>query len=530
MSSTRSHSLLRLQNSRIRCSSLRSQAVLNSSTASRAGEWSRRAYSSAPGRGAKSGAYNRGSRTVSASFAVGAGAAAALALNWSTNSTASGVQCDGTIPAAKVGNVSVGGGKSSVPDISALRPTVLTDSSASMRTRMETYVKLLQYKIVSALTDEETGSKGFFVDTWLRKEGGEGISCILQDGETFEKAGVNISIVHGSLPPRAIQQMSADHAGLLDSVGYDLGLGTGPVGSASSVQAEVKGLPFYATGLSLVVHPRNPHAPTVHFNYRYFELTHPPVLADGSVNPRYDPSDPTKPCAWWFGGGTDLTPMLLYSEDAEHFHEVLKSAADKHETACYPAWKRWCDRYFYLPHRGETRGVGGIFFDDLTLPRATQSARILLQEGKPNAANPSEVQLRPTQKLHDRESLFALVRELGDAFLPAYLPILQRRTRMATSPEAERWQRLRRGRYVEFNLLYDRGTKFGLQTPGARIESILMSLPLEARWEYVERHSGVGQTGSEQEEESATLSTEQKEQSRRERETMKVLRKPQDWA
>jgi coproporphyrinogen III oxidase len=404
-----------------------------------------------------------------------------------------------------------------VPDISALDAAVVTDINAPMRQRMETYVKLLQHRIVSTLGAEETGDKGFFVDSWLRKEGGEGISCVLQDGQTFEKAGVNISIVHGNLPPRAIAQMSADHAGLVEKVGYNLGLGS------SADAAEVRGLPFYATGLSLVVHPRNPSAPTVHFNYRYFELTHPEKLADGSPNPRFDPAQPDKPVAWWFGGGTDLTPMVLFPEDAEHFHSVLKKTADRHDPALYPAWKRWCDRYFWIPHRGEARGVGGIFFDDLTIPPGGSSARLLLSEGKPNPADTTPERPLPTQREHTKETLFAVVRSLGDAFLPAYLPLLQRRKNAASTPALQRWQALRRGRYVEFNLVYDRGTKFGLQTPGARIESILMSLPLHARFEYLERHSGVGQVGEQDEPD------EDPKQAQRERDTMRVLRRPHDW-
>lgn len=394
-----------------------------------------------------------------------------------------------------------------------------------MRERMQTYVKLLQHNIVKKLGAEEPAAS-FFVDTWLRKEGGEGISCVLQDGETFEKAGVNVSVVHGMLPPRAIAQMSADHTGLLEKVGYNLGIAQGQ-------KADVKGLPFFATGLSLVVHPRNPMAPTVHFNYRYFELTHPPTLADGSPNPRYDSQDPNKPAAWWFGGGTDLTPIYLFDSDATHFHNTLKQAADQHDLHFYPVWKTWCDRYFWIPHRAESRGVGGIFFDDLTiegkgtLPLSAGHVKVTPRNSQDPPPPPTD--LPSTSALpHTRESLFATVRALGDAFIPAYLPLLQLRKRMSFTQEDEEWQATRRGRYVEFNLVYDRGTKFGLQTPGARIESILMSLPLRARWTYGHPVSGLGHPSEEsrQQIEASGTNTTQAEQLR----LQDILRSPRAWA
>lgn len=388
---------------------------------------------------------------------------------------------------------------------------------------METYVKLLQRRIVEALSKEEPRAK-FLIDTWLRKEGGEGISCVLQDGDTFEKAGVNISIVHGLLPPRAIAQMSADHAGLLDTVGYKLGLKAGE-------DADVTGLPFFATGLSLVVHPRNPFAPTVHFNYRYFELTHTEKLKDGSPNPRYDPSDPTKPAAWWFGGGTDLTPIYLFDGDATHFHNTLKQAADKHDKHFYPVWKAWCDKYFWIPHRGEARGIGGIFFDDLNIEHnsddGNQARPVALSSGSANAAVKTPTDLPSLSALpHTRESLFATVRAMGDSFLPAYLPILQVRNRMPYNEQDQAWQAIRRGRYVEFNLVYDRGTKFGLQTPGARIESILMSLPLNASWLYDQKVSGKDRPKSD---DLAAWSGQDRAETEQAR-IMDVLRKPKEWA
>lgn len=380
---------------------------------------------------------------------------------------------------------------------------------------METYVKLLQHRIVEALGKEEPKAK-FLVDSWQRKEGGEGISCILQDGETFEKAGVNISIVHGLLPPRAIAQMSADHAGLLDTIGYQLSLKSGE-------EANVLGLPFFATGLSLVVHPRNPFAPTVHFNYRYFELTHPPTQRDGKPNPRYDAANPDKPVAWWFGGGTDLTPVYLFDVDATHFHNTLKQTADAHDKHFYPVWKAWCDGYFWIPHRGESRGVGGIFFDDLKVDDGAGAQPI----GLPRREVANDADLPATSALpHTRETLFATVRSLGNAFLPAYLPILQLRNRMPFTPADEAWQAIRRGRYVEFNLVYDRGTKFGLQTPGARIESVLMSLPLRASWLYGHPVSGIGKP------EEGDVDRWQQEDSRQSEQArlMDVLRKPKEWA
>jgi coproporphyrinogen III oxidase len=217
-------------------------------------------------------------------------------------------------------------------------------------------------------------------------------------------------------------------------------------------------LPFFAAGLSLIIHPRNPKAPTVHANYRYFEITK--TAEDSSVV-----------VAWWFGGGSDLTPSYLYEEDAIEFHTMLKTACDAHSTQFYPAFKKWCDEYFYISHRKESRGIGGIFYDDLC--------------SEIHPALPGDKEL-PTPKARPRsaEELFAFMKSCGDAFLPSYLPVLKRRAWEPFDDHHRRWQLIRRGRYVEFNLIQDRGTKFGLATPGARIESILMSLPETARWEY----------------------------------------------
>ncbi|TVQ87817.1 MAG: oxygen-dependent coproporphyrinogen oxidase [Deltaproteobacteria bacterium] len=244
---------------------------------------------------------------------------------------------------------------------------------------------------------------------WDRPGGGGGRSRVIQDGRVFEKAGVNVSAVHGVLPPEARAAMRARKADLPDTDA------------------------FFATGISLVMHPHNPMAPTVHLNYRYFEL------GDGS-----------EPAAWWVGGGADLTPAYLFEDDARHFHACHKQACDKHDPSFYPRFKRWCDDYFTLRHRGERRGIGGIFFDDLAD--------------------------RPALELFDFQ------RDCGEAFLSAYLPILERRLDLPFTDAQRQWQQLRRGRYVEFNLVWDRGTVFGLKTD-ARVESVLMSLPLTARWE-----------------------------------------------
>ena len=275
-----------------------------------------------------------------------------------------------------------------------------------MRDRVAEFVHQTQDDICEALT--EIDPQGFREDSWEREGGGGGRSRVLQGGEVFEKAGVNVSVVMGELSEEAARQMGGG--------------------------VHIEDLRFFATGVSLVLHPHNPMAPTVHANYRYFE--------------RGEGADPG---AWWFGGGADLTPSYLFEEDARHFHRVHKQACDAHDEEIYPRFKRWCDEYFHIAHRDEGRGIGGIFFDDF----------------------------RPWEP----EACFAFVRSCAGAFLPAYLPILERRKDMDYDEAQRRWQQLRRGRYVEFNLVYDRGTRFGLRT-GGRIESILMSLPLTSRWEY----------------------------------------------
>ncbi|ORY36281.1 hypothetical protein BCR33DRAFT_722086 [Rhizoclosmatium globosum] len=300
------------------------------------------------------------------------------------------------------------------------------EDAKPMRDRMSAFVRKMQNQIVAGLDGleiqaaKELGVKPklFVRDEWLRPEGGHGLSCVIQDGNVFEKAGVLVSVVHGPASANLIKQMRAR--------GKD------------NVLAEDGKYEFFAAGCSMVLHPHNPNAPTAHLNYRYFEL-----IEEGKE----------KPVASWFGGGCDLTPSYYYEEDATHFHKVIKDVCDNHDAEYYPKFKKWCDEYFYIPHRKETRGVGGIFFDDL-------------EHG-------------------DQKKLFKFVEQCGLSFVDQYVPIMQRRWNQPFSPEMKQWQQLRRGRYVEFNLVYDRGTKFGLVTPGARIESIMCSLPLTARWEYM---------------------------------------------
>ncbi|XP_030557177.1 oxygen-dependent coproporphyrinogen-III oxidase [Drosophila novamexicana] len=292
--------------------------------------------------------------------------------------------------------------------------SVLLADEENMRHRMELMIMEIQAEFCRALESEEFSGQKFKVDRWQRKEGGGGVTCVLQDGEVFEKAGVNVSVVTGMLPPAAVQQMRA---------------------RGKELKENVK-LPFFASGVSAVIHPRNPHVPTIHFNYRYFEVE----LPDGKKQ-------------WWFGGGTDLTPYYLDENDARHFHQTLKSACDEHDTSYYPRFKKWCDDYFHIKHRNESRGIGGIFFDDIDEP--------------------------------SQDSAFNFVTSCARAVIPSYLPLVQKHKNADYGNNERQWQLLRRGRYVEFNLIYDRGTKFGLYTPGARYESILMSLPLHARWEYM---------------------------------------------
>ncbi|KAK8954798.1 hypothetical protein KSP39_PZI002538 [Platanthera zijinensis] len=287
-------------------------------------------------------------------------------------------------------------------------------STTSVRARFEKMIREAQ-DVVCAAVEAEDGAGKFTEDVWSRDGGGGGISRVLQDGEVWEKAGVNVSVVYGVMPPEAYRAAKG--------------------GDSSQNPGSV---PFFAAGISSVLHPKNPFAPTLHFNYRYFETD---TIKDSPGAPRQ----------WWFGGGTDLTPAYIFEEDVRHFHQIQKQTCDKFDPRFYPRFKKWCDDYFFIKHRGERRGLGGIFFDDLND--------------------------------YDQEMLLSFATECSKSVVPAYIPIISRRKETPFTDQHKAWQQLRRGRYVEFNLVYDRGTTFGLKT-GGRIESILVSLPLTARWEY----------------------------------------------
>ncbi|MBC8074306.1 MAG: oxygen-dependent coproporphyrinogen oxidase, partial [Deltaproteobacteria bacterium] len=285
-----------------------------------------------------------------------------------------------------------------------------SSSSEQLRRRVETVMRETQAHIctgLEALEREAGGAASFRNDSWDREGGGGGTSRVLAEGTLFEKAGVNVSVVHGELSAAFAKELPGS------------------------------GTEFFAAGVSLVIHPRNPWVPTVHANFRYLEH------GDRS----------------WFGGGADLTPYYHFDEDEQHFHGVWQSLCARHPAHVdYPRLRDTCDRYFWLPHRGERRGIGGIFFDYLYV----------------DGDDPQQ----PT-------ALIELVRDGGRSFLDAYAPIVRRRMATAWGERERLWQRTRRGRYVEFNLLYDRGTVFGLRT-GGRTESILMSLPPDVRWAYGE--------------------------------------------
>ena len=269
------------------------------------------------------------------------------------------------------------------------------------------FINQLQEKITTSIEDLDSGAK-FIEDVWERPEGGGGKSRIMENGKIFEKAGVNISAVSGVLP-KSLE-------------GY----------------FDVKDSKFFACGLSLVFHPKNPMIPTVHANFRYFELYN----LEGDLKDQ------------WFGGGQDLTPFYLIEEDAKHFHETCKSVCDKHSSSFYDIYKEKCDSYFWNHHRNESRGIGGLFFDYL---RSNNNYKI--------------------------EDWFLFVTDVGNSFLNAYLPIVKNRKDYKFTINEKNWQEIRRGRYVEFNLVHDKGTLFGLKTNG-RIESILMSLPPKVQWVY----------------------------------------------
>lgn len=300
-----------------------------------------------------------------------------------------------------------------------------------LKDRFTRFIEELQDDICGQV--EAIDGARFREDHWDREGGGGGRTRVLSDGEVIEKGGVNISSVHGELPEP-----------IRNHFGVDQGW-------------------FYATGLSLVLHPRSPMIPTVHANYRFFEL--------------YDDSEMKRVSDRWFGGGCDLTPYYLREEDAVHFHRVCKEVCDRHGEAFYTRFKKACDDYFYNSHRREARGIGGLFFD----------------------------YLRGNEKVSD-ENWCDFVTDAGRSFTEAYLPILRRRLEEPYGEQEREWQEIRRGRYVEFNLIHDRGTLFGLKTDG-RVESILMSLPPRVRWVY-DHHP---------------------EEGSREEALLSVLREPVDW-
>ncbi len=299
-----------------------------------------------------------------------------------------------------------------------------------MKNKFYTYIQELQDTITKIL-EAVDGNAKFQEDLWERPEGGGGRTRVIENGSIFEKGGVNISAVHGELP-NAMQA----YFGVTDAN-------------------------FFACGLSLVLHPKNPMVPTVHANWRYFEM--------------YDKEG--KLVDSWFGGGQDLTPYYLFEEDAIHFHQVCKSACDRHNDYFYKTYKAKCDEYFWNAHRNEGRGIGGLFFDYC---KATDTMSM--------------------------DDWFNFIKEVGDSFLESYVPIVAKRKYLAYSKENRTWQEIRRGRYVEFNLVHDKGTLFGLKTNG-RIESILMSLPPHVQWVY-DHHP---EKGSEEEK------------------LLKVLKYPKEW-
>ena len=308
-----------------------------------------------------------------------------------------------------------------------------------MKNKFYQYIQNLQDQICKGL-EEADGATNFREDIWERPEGGGGRTRVIENGAVFEKGGVNISAVHGKLP---------DSMQKLFNVG----------------EAD-----FFACGLSLVLHPKSPMVPTVHANWRYFEM----YDENGNVIQQ------------WFGGGQDLTPYYLFEEDAKHFHQTCKTACDKHNSEFYPKYKKQCDTYFWNAHRNEARGIGGLFFDYC---KATDDSSDSEQA-----------------KQISMENWFNFVTEVGNSFLEAYVPIVEKRKKLLYSDANRTWQEIRRGRYVEFNLVHDKGTLFGLKTNG-RIESILMSLPPHVQWVY-DHHP---EKGSEEEK------------------LIKVLEKPIDW-
>jgi len=285
-----------------------------------------------------------------------------------------------------------------------------------MKDKFYQYIQQLQDTITAKL-EEVDGVAKFREDLWERTEGGGGRTRVIENGAVFEKGGVNISAVHGHLPETMQKTFN------------------------------VGDVDFFACGLSLVIHPKNPMVPTVHANWRYFEMYD---KQGNKVNS-------------WFGGGQDLTPYYLFEEDARHFHQVCKTACDKHHPEFYPKYKKICDEYFWNVHRNEARGIGGLFFDHL-----------VESEGSSDSEQAKQMSM---------EDWYDFVTEVGNSFLECYVPIVEKRKDLPYTDANRNWQEIRRGRYVEFNLVHDKGTIFGLKTNG-RIESILMSLPPHVQWVY----------------------------------------------
>lgn len=276
-----------------------------------------------------------------------------------------------------------------------------------MKEQFVQYIDQLQLDICAAF-EKVDGKSKFKADEWTRPEGGGGKSMVIENGNVIEKGGVNVSKVYGKLP-----QSMMDKFNVTDEN-------------------------FFACGISLVIHPTNPFVPTVHANFRYFELYN-------------EAGEITK---YWFGGGQDLTPYYFFEEDAKHFHQTCKDFCDAHNPSYYTKFKKWCDEYFYNAHRNESRGIGGLFFDYLS-----------------------------ENDEMSKEAIFNFVTDAGSNFVKCYLPIVEKRMNTPYTAAQRDWQEIRRGRYVEFNLVHDRGTLFGLKTNG-RIESILMSLPPHVQWRY----------------------------------------------
>lgn len=304
-------------------------------------------------------------------------------------------------------------------NLTTKQPNISTRTKDLLLDMFENVCQSIEQMDGSTLTEKRWTKDG--KGQWIQGESNNEIIYIdkaLRNGNVFEKVGLNYVSMQGELPSGMTFQGS-------DVVMLD----------KTNTTGKEKGTPFFATSTSVVIHARNPMVPTAHVNYRYFQI-----------------GDGTQPNSWWFGGGGDLTPIYLFEEDAVHFHQLHKKACDEHDPELYPRFKKWCDEYFYLPHRGEHRGVGGIFFDHL--------------------------------QDRDAESLFSFIKTCSEAFIPAYMPIVAKRKDMEFTEHNKYWQRIRRGRYAEFILLHDRGVRFGLASGIVSTQSVLNCMPGEAFWDY----------------------------------------------